>query len=59
MKTKEELIQLKKECNDLAGKLSELSENELKEIASGVDPSVIETYTNWEILPTILNTNKK
>lgn len=35
MKTKEELEQLKKEYEDLAKKLNELSEDELKEIAGG------------------------
>lgn len=53
MKTKEELNELKKEYENVKSKLSELSEDELKEVAGGVDPSVIETYTNWEILPTI------
>lgn len=37
MKTKEELQDLKKECEDLARKLKELSEDELKEVAGGFD----------------------
>ena len=36
-KTKEELQQLKQEVSDIAGKLSELSEEELEQIASGGD----------------------
>lgn len=37
MKTKEELEQIKKECESLAIKLNELSEDELKEISVGVN----------------------
>lgn len=36
-KSKEELQQLKQEVSDIAGKLSELSEEELEQIASGGD----------------------
>ncbi len=55
MKTKEELNELKKEYENVKSKLSELSEDELKEVVGGVggDPIDIEVYTNWEILPTI------
>lgn len=37
MKTKEELEQIKKECESLTTKLNELSEDELKEISVGVN----------------------
>lgn len=37
MKTKQELEQIKKECESLAIKLNELSEDELKEISVGVN----------------------
>lgn len=53
MKTKEELTELKKEYENVKSKLSELSEDELKEVVGGVDPSDIGIFTNWEILPTI------
>lgn len=36
-KTQEELNQIKKEVSDIANKLSELSEDELQQIASGSD----------------------
>ena len=37
MKTKEEIEELKKECETLATKLSELSEEELKQVTGGTD----------------------
>ena len=55
MKTKEELNELKEEYKNVKSKLSELSEDELKEVVGGVqeDPINVEIYTNWEIIPTI------
>ena len=55
MKTKEELNELREEYRSVKAKLSELDENELKEVVggAGVDPSVIETFTEWEVIPTI------
>ena len=55
MKAKEELNALKKEYENVKSRLSELNEDELKEVVGGTGDEQInvEVYTNWEILPTI------
>ena len=39
-KTKEELDQLKQECESLASKLKELNDDELKQVTGGLNPEL-------------------
>ena len=52
MKTKEELNALKSEVETLNGKLAELSEDELKQVAGGMKV-VVENESSW--LQTLLD----
>ena len=52
MKTKEELNALKSEVETLSGKLAELSEDELKQVAGGMKV-VVENESSW--LQTLLD----
>lgn len=58
MKTKEELEQLRIEYRTLSNKFKELDENELKQIIGGIDPSIIDVFNTWEVIPTIQSVNK-
>lgn len=58
-KTKEELNENKKEYEKIINKLHELNEDELKQITGGADSIDVETYTNWEILPSMLSKTKE
>lgn len=49
-KSKEELQKLKEELKTLTSKLSELDEDELKEVVGGYDKPIFETGINiWDI----------
>ena len=53
MKSKEELNKIKEEYETLNEKLAELSEEELKEVVGGYAPIDVDTFSTWEVIPTI------
>ena len=57
-KTKEELDQLKQECESLASKLKELTDDELKQVTGGLStelqgPIAVVAYSYTNLVPSI------